>query len=159
MKETQDRGVWECPDYGEPFNSDIFNLKDEIPSEVMRIKHYTDADVSNLGLEQGAFTDEQIAFTVVQEFLKALIVKDYFKAGQLFGGMPADEAEERFGKLNVSRIVSINEPVKSEKPSGLRVPCTVEIEEEGEIREWQLEGPLVRRVYRHAGRWRIVGGI
>jgi len=157
--ESKDCGIWKCVDYREPLKPDIFNLEEEISSEVIRIEHYTGADVNDQGLEQGAYTNQQVAFIVVQEFFNALIDDDYAKAGRLFGGMAADEAEERFGDLNILRIVSIGEPVKSEKPSGLRVPCTIEIESDGKIIEWQPKGPYVRQVYRHAGHWRIIGGI
>ncbi|MHC4159367.1 MAG: hypothetical protein ACYSSO_09845, partial [Planctomycetota bacterium] len=126
-------GVWKYQDYDQPFDSTIFSLEDEVPQGVMHIEVYCGDDVNDVGLKQGAFTDEEIAFKVVCQFFEALIDKDYAKAGQLFGGMPANEAEEKFSHLNVSRIVSISEPVKSEKPSSLRVPCTIEIESDGGI--------------------------
>lgn len=152
-------GVWKYPHYDKLVEDEIFNLETEVPTDTMRIVHYTSADVNDQGLEQGAYTEEQVAFMVVQEFFNALIARDYTRVGQLFGGMPTDEAEEDFKNLNVISIISIDKPVKSKKPSGFRVPCVVEIEKNGETIEWQPDGPYVQPVYRHAGRWRIIGGI
>ncbi len=157
--EYEYNGVWKYPRYDRPFDDEVFNLENEVPGDVMRIVHYTSADVNDQGLAQEAYTEEQIAFVVVQEFFNALITGDYAKAGQLFGGMPADEAEEKFKEYNVVGIISMDKPVKSKKPSGYRVACVVEIEENGETIEWRPAGPYVQRVYRHAGRWRIIGGI
>lgn len=88
-----------------------------------------------------------------------MIAEDFTKAGQLFGGMPATEAQDKFGTLNIVRIVSIDEPIHHQKPSSLHVPCTVEIEKDGEIVEWQPQGPFVRKVYQRPHHWRIIGGI
>jgi len=150
-------GVWKYRNYNQPFKMDIFNIEDEVPQDVMQIEVYCGDDVNNVGLKQGASTDEEIAFIVVREFFKALIVKDYTRAGQLFGGMPANKAEEQFGDLRITRVISIEQPVKTQKPSSLRVPCTIEVEKDGELVEWHPEGPFVRKVYRHADRWRIIG--
>lgn len=88
-----------------------------------------------------------------------MIDKDYTKAGHLFGGMPAHEAEEKFGNLNVVQIISIDEPVLSENPRGYRISCSVELNRDGQIVEWQPKTLLVRQVYRQPKRWRIIGGI
>ncbi|MHC4792276.1 MAG: hypothetical protein ACYS8Y_12755, partial [Planctomycetota bacterium] len=149
-------GVYEYEDYNQPFNTEIFSLEDEIPVGIMRIHEYSG---DNIGLAKGDLSNNEIAVKVVREFFEALIAEDFAKAGQLFGGMPATEAQDKFGNLNVLRIASIGEPVQHNKPSSLRVPCTIEMEKDGETIEWQPDGPFVRQVYRHAGRWRIIGGI
>ena len=84
---------------------------------------------------------------------------DIAKAGYLFGGMPAHEAEEKFGNLNVVQIISIDEPVLSENPRGYRICCSVELNRDGQIVEWQPKGPFIRQVEGKPHRWIIVGGI
>jgi hypothetical protein len=154
--EYKDRGVWEYCEYHKPFDPEIFNVEKEVPDAVMRIHEYAGEDV---GLAQGNLTDAEIAVKLARQFFEALIAKDYGKAGQLFGGLPAAAAQVKFGKLNVLRVVSMSTPVRHDKPSSLCVPCIIEIEKDGEIIEWQPDGPFVRKVYRHAGRWRIIGGL
>ena len=94
---------------------------------------------------------------MVREFLEALIAKDYAKAGKLYGGMSVEEAEERL-TLNIVQIVSIDDPVEHSKPTSLRVPCTLAILEDGEVKEWQPKGPFVRRAVGQPDRWSIIGG-
>jgi len=156
LKNDEYVGIWRYYDYNKPFDAAIFTLQNEVPDAVIRIYEYASEDA---GLEQGDLSDNEIAVKVVREFFEALIAEDFTKAGQLFGGMPATEAQDKFGNLNVLRIASTGEPVQHDKPSSLRVPCTIEMEKDGETIEWQPDGPFVRQVYRHAGRWRIIGGI
>lgn len=151
-----DLGLWEYCDYDKPIDSKIFSLEQELPDTVLHVYDYSDEDI---GLEQGDLTDQEIAVKVVRTFLEALIANNYAQAGRLLGGMPDDEVEENFGKQKILKVLSIDEPMKSDKPSGLRVPCVIEIEEDGKVIERQLQKLFVRKVYGHPDRWRIFGGI
>jgi len=155
--QTEFKGVYKDYDY-RPFDSNIFDIEKEIPDDVMRIVHYNSDDVNNLGVEQGQFDNKQIAVVIVRDFFDALITKDYRKVGRLFGGMPADEAELRFGRLNVVSVVSIGEQVRDKKFSSNYVPCIIEVEENGKKNKWQPK-VFIGQVYRHNSRWRIMGVI
>jgi len=149
-------GIWRYYDYNKPFDEAIFTIENELPDDVVEFYHY---GVEDAGLEQGDLDEKQIATKLLREFLKALIDKDYAKAGHLFGGMPAHEAEEKFGNLNVVQIISIDEPVLSENPRGYRISCSVELNRDGQIVEWQPKGPFIRQVDGNPHRWIIVSGI
>jgi len=142
-------------DYNNPADSEIFVLKP--PADVIRI----DKTTREVGLEQGNLTDEEVAAEVVRKFFEALIAKNYAGAGQFFGGAPADLIQKAFGHLKFLRIISIGPvgPHPEPETKGLVVPCTVEIEHDGETAEWKLETIGVREVYNQPGRWSIFGGI
>ncbi len=151
--EYKDAGVWEYIDYNQPVEAGMFSLEDELPDDIEHI----DLMNQDIGIEQGNLTDEEVAFKVANEFLEALINKDYAKVGKLFGGVSAEKAKERF-TVNIVRIVSVGEPLEHIKPPSLRVPCTLEILEDGELKEWQPKGIFIQRVMGRSDRWWIVGG-
>ena len=142
-------------DYNNPADSEIFILKP--PADVIRI----DKTTGEVGLEQGNLTDEEVAAEVVRKFFEELIAENYAGAGQFFGGLPADFIQKTFGHLKFLRIISVGPvgPHPNPQTGGLVVPCTVEIEHEGETAEWKLETIGVREVYNQPGRWSIFGGI
>jgi hypothetical protein len=77
------------------------------------------------------------------------------------GVMSAAEIESVFFKLNITRIISIGEPVPYDKAhevflNNLRVPCTVEIEEDGKLQQ-RLKIFNVRQVLGRRRRWMIDG--
>jgi len=150
-------GVQEYYDYNQPIDAEMFVLDNEVPAGVTRI----DQIVQEVGLAQGTLTDDEIAMEVVRQFFKALIARDYAKAGRLLEGMPADKMEQGFGHIKFLRIVSIGDagPHPIPETRGLVVPCTVEIEKDGEISEWKLDSLGVREVFNQPGRWTIFGGI
>ena len=114
-----------------------------------------------IGLEQGELSDNQIAVKLVRSFFEALIAYDYAEAGRIYQGIPADRLEQAFGK-SILRIISIGPPEKDPKYDGkLRVPCSLEMEKDGKITEWQPhpEGILVGPVENQPQRWTIYGGI
>jgi hypothetical protein len=126
-------GVIEYFDYNVPINEQIFSLADEISEDA----HLIDTRTQDIGLEQGSLADEEIAVKVVREFIEALIANDYVRAGQLLGGLPQDKVKKGWGKLNITRLVSIGEPVAPPKPSRvfpkmLSVPYIIEVEKDGE---------------------------
>ena len=151
-------GVWEYPDYDTLFEPGIFDLEGEVPADVKRL----DLMILDIGLEQTDLTEEQIAVKVVRTFLQALIAKDYDRAIRIYGYEDPDEKEgllKRFEKLNVVRIISVDDPIRPRLGvwGELEVPCKVELEENDQIIEWQIEDVFAQRVLGHPNRWRVKG--
>jgi hypothetical protein len=153
-------GVWEYPDYDTLFEPGIFNLEGEAPADVKRL----DLMTLDIGLEQTDLTKKEIAVKVVRSFLQALIAKDYDRAIKIYGYEDPDEKEgllKSFEKLNIVRIISIDEPItprlEFDSQGRLKVPCKVELEEDGQIIEWQIEDVFAQRVTGHPNRWRVEG--
>jgi hypothetical protein len=151
-------GVWEYPDYDTLFEPGIFDLEGEVPEDVKCL----DLMILDIGLEQTDLTKKEIAVKVVRSFLQALIEKDYERAIKIYGYEDPDEKEElckRFEKLNIVRIISVDDPIfpRMDARGKLRVPCKVELEEDGRIIEWQIEDVFALRVLGHPSRWRVEG--
>ncbi|MHC4148790.1 MAG: hypothetical protein ACYSR5_04825, partial [Planctomycetota bacterium] len=153
--EYQYQGVMEYHDYNVPIDARMFTLDDEVPTEAHRI----DTRTQDIGLAQGNLTDKEIAVEVVRELLQALIAKDYAKAGQICGGLTANEIQHKWGKLNVVQIVSIGEPGPPSKPSKVfpkmqSVAYTIECEKNGETtqKSWDV---TVRPVLGRHDRWML----
>jgi len=143
-------------DYDIPIDSKVFTL-DDVPSDVMRV----DQTTQEIGLLQGDLTDNEIAVEVVRQFFEALIARDYAKAGRLFGGVPAERIQKKYGHIKLIRIVSIGKPVLNPATAELRVPYVVEIDENGIITEWKTKYNYipVRQVHGQPGRWATTGGL
>jgi len=154
--EYQYQSMVELDGYNQPIDAKVFTL-DEVPADVIRI----DQTIQELGLEQGNLTDEEVAAEVVRQFFEALIAENYAGASQLSGGVPVDLIQKQFGQLKFIRIISVGPvgPHPIPETRGLVVPCTVEIEHDGEKAEWKLDRIGVREVYNKPGRWTIFGGI
>ncbi len=154
--EYQYVSLMEFNGYNQPIEAKVFTL-DDVPADVVRIDQVT----QEVGLEQKNLMDEEVAVEVVRKFFEALIAKDYAKAGQLMEGAPADFIQKHFGQMKFIRIISVGpvSPHPEPETKGLVVPCTVEIEHDGETAEWKLERIGVREVYNQPGRWTIFGGI
>lgn len=151
-------GVWEYPDYDTLFEPGIFDLEGEVPEDVKRL----DLMTLDIGLEQTDLTKKEIAVKVVRSFLQALIEKDYERAIKIYGYEDPDEKEElckRFEKLNIVRIISVDDPIfpRMDARGKLRVPCKVELEKDGQTIEWQIEDVFAQRVIGHPNRWRVEG--
>jgi hypothetical protein len=142
-------------EYNQPIDPAVFTP--QLPEDIMRI----DQTTQQVGLAQGEMTEAQVAKEVVRQFFQAMIDKDYAKAGQLFSGMPASKMQEMVErmKMPVVRIVSIGEPIPHAVTRGLKVPVTVEVEDNGQLREWSPNGPFVRQVESDPTRWQIIGGV
>jgi len=155
--EYQYKGRVEYYDYNQPIEAGMFTLDDDVPADVMRV----DQTIQEVGLAQGKLTDEEIAVEVVRQFFEALIASDYAKAGKLLEGIPSDKMQQMFGQIKFLRIISIGPvaPHPIPETKGLVVPCTVEIEKDGQTSQWKLEQIGVRQVYNQPGRWTIFGGI
>ncbi|MHC4558913.1 MAG: hypothetical protein ACYTFW_03060 [Planctomycetota bacterium] len=148
-------GVIEYYDYNVPIVLELFNLSYEIPKDT----HQIDLRIQDTGLVQGEFTDEKIAIEVVRQFIESLIAKDYTKASQLLGGLPQDEVKKAWGKLNITRLVSIGEPIPPPKPSKvfpmmLSVPYAIEVEK-GREKITLEKKQNVRQVLGRRERWVI----
>ena len=150
-------GTQEYYDYNQTIEAKMFTLNDEVPADAMRI----DQTIQDVGLAQGNLSDEKIAVEVARQFFESLIAEDYTKAGKLLEGMPADKMQQAFGDRKFLRIISIGPAGPHPIPAtrGLVVPCTVEIEKDGQISEWKLERLGVRQVFNQPGQWTIFGGI
>ena len=151
-------GVWKYPDYDTLFEPGIFDLEGEIPADVKRL----DLMTLDIGLEQTDLTNKEIAVKAVRSFLQALITKDYDRAIKVYEYEDPDEKEElleRFENLSIVRIISIDDPISPRQdPWGkLEVPCKVELEENGQIIEWQIEDVSAQRVMGHPNRWCVKG--
>ncbi|MHC5060711.1 MAG: hypothetical protein ACYTFK_06475, partial [Planctomycetota bacterium] len=140
-------------DYNQPIASEMFTL-DDVPDDAMRV----DETTQKVGLLQGDFTDDEIAVEVVRQFLEALIERNYAEAGRMFGGTPAERIERTYGGTRFIRIISIGEPTKVPAMRALKVPCKIEIEEDGRISVWEPEHSYVRQVHGQPERWAINGG-
>jgi hypothetical protein len=141
------QGVMEYYDYNVPIDAKIFSINDDVSPDAELI----DTRTQNIGLAQGNLTDKEIAVEVV--------AKDYVKAGQICGGLSSAEIQQEWGKLNVVRIVSMDEPVPPSETSKLfpKMQCvhyTIEVEKDGKkiIQEKQNN---VRRVLGRRDRWVI----
>jgi hypothetical protein len=152
-----DRGVWKYPEYDIAFDDNIFNLEDEIPSDVRVV----DMMALDIGLEQGDLTNERVAIKLVREFFKALIAKDYTEAIKLlYHENPKEEAEiqKKLEKINVLRIISIDKtfpPPPNISRGFLGVSCILEIEKDGQIMRWEPNDIFVGHLLGHPSRWTI----
>lgn len=150
-----DRGVWRYPDYDKLFEAGVFNLEEEVPSDVRRL----DLMKFDVGLEQENLTKEEIALKVTRKFFEAWRAKDYDEAVKIHGYSDPDrkaDLQKRFEEFNIIRIISIGEPFSSPPGSenSLGVPCTIEVEQEERIFEWQLD-LFVGRAMGQPRRWSI----
>jgi hypothetical protein len=154
--EYQYVGIMEYYDYNQPIEAKMFILE-QVPDDAMRLDQVT----QEVGLLQGNLTDEEIVIEVVRQFFEALIAEDYAKAGKLMEGIPANRMKDGFGNTKFLRIVSIGPVAPHPIPEtrGVVVPCTIEIEKDGEISEWKYDRLGVRQVHGQPDRWTIFGGI
>ena len=142
--------------YNQPIDPAMFNLDKEVPADVTVLDQ-----VKDIGLVQGKLSNDEVAVEVVRHFFEALIAKDYAKAGNFYEGIPADAMKKGFGRIRFIRIISIGKPIPHPIPEtkGVVVSCTVEVEENGTIREMKFDQIGVRQVYTQLGHWTIFGGI
>jgi len=121
-------GRQEHYDYNIPIAPEMFTLEDEVPADVIRVDQVT----QEVGLPQGAMSDEQAAMEVARLFFEAVKAADYGKAGTLCAGAPASYMQERFGGMKIVRVASIGQPVPYPEPrvGGFIVPCEVEVQSE-----------------------------
>lgn len=150
--EYQYEGVIELDEYNQSTNAQLFDLQNEVPSDVT---HF-DQTANEVGLAQGQLSDEEAAVEVVRQFLKFLIAEDYTGAGRLFL-IPANQLQQQFGRVKFLRIVSIGPAIPNPvlETKGFNVPCTIEIEENGKRITPTLEGIKVQQLRNQPSRWLI----
>jgi hypothetical protein len=150
----------EYSDYDVPIAATMFTLDNEVPPGTMRVDQVT----RNVGLAQGAMSSEEAAAETVRQFFQALIAQDYDKAGSMFGGIPAENIQQWFGRLKVVRIVSVGEPEPFPNPAvgGFVVSCEIQFQDDaGVIYNRQYPRIAVRPVdlEKQPDRWNIHGGM
>jgi len=147
-------------DYNVPIDEKMFSIKDEIPEDV------TVADQLNqlIGIPQDDMTEEEAAVETVRQFFQALIDKDYQKAGLIYSGVSGEKVKEYFGRLNVTRIISVGPAVPYPKcgPHSFSVFCEAELitaEDQKYIRKFGSVEVRCGDGEMHPDRWIIHGGI
>ncbi|OHB62871.1 MAG: hypothetical protein A2Y77_00195 [Planctomycetes bacterium RBG_13_62_9] len=156
-------GLWRYCDYNEPFDPALFDLEDEVPTDVTRI----DLATLDFGLEQNGLTKEQCAVNIVRALFEALIAEDYDKAIKIYGIWHTNPETkpatwECIKNLNVVRIVSIGDPLPPlpmAHMTSLRVPCTIEVQKEGQTVQVQLDQLSASPVLGNSRRWHVYGKI
>ena len=108
-------------------------------------------------MKQENLSEKEIAAKLAKEFLDALIDKNYTRAGNLFGGMPLDQAEEKFGTLDIVQIISMDEPVQS--LSCYKISCLLGINSNNHVLEWKPKDLYIRKTEGNENYWVIVGGM
>jgi hypothetical protein len=151
--EYQYDGTIELDEYNQSTNAQMFDLQNEVPSDVTHI----DMTSNDVGMDQRQLSDEEVAVKVVRQFLKCLIAEDYTGAGRLFL-IPAKQLQQQFGRVKFLRIVSIGPAVPNPEleTNGFNVPCTIEIEENGKRITPTLEGIKVQQLRNQPSRWVII---
>ena len=145
-------------DYNVPIDEKMFSLKDDLPKSVIVVDQINQL----IGILQGNMTDEQAAAETARQFFQALIDKDYKKAGLIYGGELEEYAKKEYGRLNVTKIISIGTPISQPDwdKHGFKVPCELEITSKWRKTIWK-PGVYVRPGddEMHPDRWNITGGI
>jgi hypothetical protein len=146
-------------DYNQPIPDEMFTLEDELPADVIVVDWLN----QEVGLAQGQLTEDEVAVEVVRRFFEAWIAKDYVEAGRLLSGIPAEIFEQYPGRVNLLRILSIG-PAAPHPELGTQarvVPCTLEIEVDGEIShyKWDRIGVRQGQIPNQPSRWTICDGI
>ena len=154
------QGRQEYHDYNVPIAATVFALDDEAPADVIRVDQVT----RDVGLAQGTLSDAEAAAETVRQFFEALKVQDYDKAGSLWGGIPAENIQQWFGRMKVVRVVSVGEPEPFPNPAvgGFVVACKVELQDEtGKTYSRNYPRLAVRPVdmQKQPDRWNIHGGM
>jgi len=142
-------------DYNQEIDRQMFNLDGDVPSDAA----VADMSEAEAGLPQGDMTDEQIATEVTREFFKALIAKDFVRAGQLYLAAPDFLVEKSLMGANVLKITSI-EPARPDPDpdsSAMLVSCRALAEFGGQyfdLNAWEVS---VMRVDEDPNIWLISG--
>ncbi|MFC1792909.1 hypothetical protein ACFL3Q_04910 [Planctomycetota bacterium] len=137
-------------DYNNPADSEIFVLKP--PADLIR----RDQTTQDIGLAQGALSDEETAAKLVRQFVEAAIAQDYTKASKLIANVPAGWVEEQpYQGEQVVRLISLGKPELNAKTGSLSVPCQVEVEKDGQTSVQSIVF-RVQQVQGRSGPWKII---
>lgn len=148
----QYEGRIELREYNQPIGDERFDLANDVPSDVTRL----DLSTTSLGLARGPLSDEDVATEVVRQFFEALIARDYEAANRLLP-LGVTRLQEQFSTVRFSHILSIGPATPAGKVTTrtFSVPCTIEIEENGEKKSVTLSGIKVRPLGGQPNRWAI----
>ena len=146
-------------DYNQPIDSVIFTF-DNLPDDVIRVDQVN----QQVGLVQGALTNDEAAVETARQFWQAVIEEDFDKAGQYLEGAPGDFIKKHLMEklqAKVIEIVSVGpvQPHPNPGTGGVVVPTTLKIEKDGHIQEMNFNRLGVRQVHNQPGRWTVFGGI
>lgn len=150
--EYRSEGRVELREYNRPIDAEMFDLEDEVPAGATRL----DLSATDFGLPQGQRSDEEAATAVVRQFFESLIAADYEAASRLLP-LSAASLKQQFGTVKLLRIVSVG-PATQEpgaETRELNVPCTLEIEEDGQRSTVTLDSVRVQPLAAQTDRWAI----
>ena len=137
-------------DYNNPADSEIFVLKP--PADLIG----RDQTTGEVGLAQGALSDEETAAKLVRQFVEAAIAQDYTKASKLLIHIPPGWVEEQpYQQQQVVRLISLGKPELNTKKGYLSVPCQVEVEKDGQTSVLSFVF-RVQQVHGRSGPWKII---
>ena len=140
-------------DYDQHIESKMFDIKEELPKNVIMI----DQSDKEVGLAQGNMTNEEIAAELSTQFLQAGIARDFNKLGQLYLGVPGFIIERFFGG-NMLKIISVGPVHADSDPDSNKMMCASKslYESGGQYYESNTEFQ-VTPVSGQPGRWMICG--
>ena len=127
----QNSGLLEYSDYNIEVDENVFTLW-EVPENVTRI----DQTGPEVGLAQAELEDDEIAVELARQFLQALIDKDYDKAGNLCGGIPAKVIQRMGERMSYTKIICIEQPTSrpnNRSKQAISVPCVFEVNKNNEV--------------------------
>jgi hypothetical protein len=138
-------------DYNQQIDPKMFNIKEELSENVTMI----DQSQQKYGLAQGDMTDEQIATEVTSQFVRAVVAKDFDKAGRLFAGLPAFLTEKMLD-ANVLKIISVGRAQPDSDPDLSQMICSGKALVEIGGKYFELDANIrVAPLSSQAGRWTI----
>jgi hypothetical protein len=137
-------------DYNNPADSEIFVLKP--PADLIG----RDQTTGEVGLAQGALSDEESAVKLVRQFVEAAIAQDYTKASKLIANVPAGwVAEQPYQGEQVVRLISLGKPEHNAETGSVSVSCQVEVEKDGQTSVQSIVF-RVQKVQGRSGPWKII---
>ncbi|HUT28713.1 MAG TPA: hypothetical protein VMX13_02890 [Sedimentisphaerales bacterium] len=142
-------------DYNQQIDPMMFTLDGDVPDDA-RVVDMTEVEA---GLSQGDMTDEEVAEKVTTEFFKAVIARDFYKAGQLYLRAPDFLIEQAFMGVNVHKIISVGPGHRDPDPDSNAIHCSCKVLAEIGGQYYELNAWMVRviRIDKDTNRWLICG--
>jgi len=142
----------EFSDYNQQIDPQMFNLKGDLPDNVIMI----DQSGKEVGLAQGDMTDEEITKELISQVLQAFVAKDFNKVGQLYLGVPGFFIEKLLSGNVLKKLISVGPVHRDPDPdSNLMIcSCKLIIEFGGQYYETDMKVYVVP-VSGQPGRWMI----
>jgi hypothetical protein len=151
----------EFKDYNQSFDDSVFtlNIPDNAQYEDTSLEPQRETKPG--GLEQGQMTSDQITQKVVEQYWQKLIEDNYEAAGQMMYGVAPSGILKNIIAQHVGdkivRILSVGPADLISDKQGF-VPCTIEIEKDGQISPQKFV-LLLLRSGKEPFRWSIGGGL